>query len=154
MSGIHFNKGKSFIADIYIDVLCEVKKPYLEWKKAHTKAQIVVYGHVESDEQENPLAISRNRAMSAFLFIIGDVELWADLGEKERWGVWEQQCMLHALGFFKTKPTGNLGPITRHAIQDFITFLNEARCKNINPLLGLSEAYIRKELYREYMNQR
>ena len=152
VSGIHFSKGKSFIADIYLDALCEVKKIYLEWKKTHEKAQIVVYGHTEQDEQEAPLKISRNRGLAAFSFIIGDVDRWADLAEKERWGVWEQQCMLRALGFFKTKPTGNLGPITRKAVQDFITFLNEARCKNINPMLGLSEAYIRKELYREYLN--
>ncbi|MEO6095701.1 MAG: transglycosylase SLT domain-containing protein [Fibrobacteria bacterium] len=152
VSGIHFQKGKSFIADIYLNALCEVKKTYLEWKKTHAKAQIVVYGHTEQDEQEDPLNISRNRALSAFLFVIGDVDLWANIAEKERWGVWEQQCMLRALGFFKTKPTGNLGTITRKAIQDFIAFLNEARCKNINPMLGLSEAYIRKELYREYMN--
>ena len=152
VSGIHFSKGKSFIADIYLDTLCEMKKTYLEWKKAHAKAQIVVYGHTEQDEQENPIVLGRNRAMSAFLFIIGDAVLWAELAEKERWGVWEQQCMLRALGFFKAKPTGNLGPITRKAIQDFIAFLNEARCKNINPMLGLSEAYIRKELYREYIN--
>ena len=152
VSGIHFQKGKSFLADIYLNTLCEVKKTYLEWKKTHDKAQIVVYGHTENDEQENPIALGRNRAMSAFLFIIGDVEGWANLAEKERWGVWEQQCMLRALGFFKVKPTGNLGPVTRKAIQDFIAFLNEARCKSINPMLGLSEAYIRKELYREYMN--
>ena len=122
VSGIHFQEGKSFIADIYLDTLCEVKKTYLEWKKTHDKAQIVVYGHTENDEQKNPIALSRNRAMSAFLFIIGDVDLWANLAEKERWGVLEQQCMLRALGFFKTKPTGNLGPVTKKAVQDFVHF--------------------------------
>ena len=63
---------------------------------------------------------------------------------------------MHApcLGFFKVKPTGNRGPKTRQAIEDFIIFLNEVRCQNINPMLGLSEAYIRKELYREYLNLR
>lgn len=152
VSGIHFPKGKSFIADIYLDILCEVKKTYLEWKKTHDKAQIVVYGHTESDEQDDTLNVSRNRAMSAFLFVTGDIGPWADLAEKERWGVWEQQSMLRALGFLKEKPTGNLGPKTRQAIQDFIAFLNEARGKTINPMLNLSEAYIRKELYREYLN--
>ena len=154
VSGIHFPKGKSFIADIYLDALAEVKKTYLEWKKTHDKAQIVVYGHCESDEQDNPLVLSRNRGLAVFSFLIGDVDRWADLAEKERWGIWEQQCMLRALGFFKRKPTGNMGPITQKAIQDFIVFLNEARCLNINPMLGLSEAYIRRELYREYLNVR
>jgi hypothetical protein len=154
VSGIHFPKGKSFIADIYLDALSEVKKTYSDWKKTHDKAQIVVYGHCESDEGENPLTLSRNRGLSVFSFLIGDVDRWTDIAEKERWGVWEQQCMLRALGFFKVKPTGNLGPKTRQAVQDFIGFLNEARCMNINPMLGLSEAYIRRELYREYMNVR
>ena len=151
VSGIHFPKDKSFIADVYLDASCEVRRIYLAWKKTHDKAQLIVYGHCEKDE-EDPLNLSRNRALSAFSFIIGDVERWASLAEKERWSVWEQQIILRALGFLKAKPTGTLGPKTRQAIKDFITFLNEARCKTFNPMLGLSEAYIRKELYREYMN--
>ncbi len=152
VSGLHFPKDKSFISDDNLHVFYELKKTFLDWKKSQDKAQIIVYGHSEADKDGDPHPISRSRAMSAFLFVIGDVDQWADLAEKERWGVWEQQCMLRALGFFKAKPTGTRGPKTRQATQDFIAFLNEARCKNINPMLGLTEAYIRKELYREYMN--
>ncbi len=152
VSGLHFPRDKSFISDDNLNIFYELKKTYLDWKKSHEKAQIIVYGHSEADRDGDPHPISRNRAFSAFAFIIGDVDLWAELAEKERWGTWEQQCMLRALGFFKVKPTGHLGPITRQATEDFITFLNEARCKNFNPMLGFTEAYIRKELYREYIN--
>jgi hypothetical protein len=154
VSGIHFPKDKSFIADGYINGLCELKNQYLEWKKNHESAQIIVYGHSEADKDGEPFPISRNRALSTFAFILGEVDQWAAIGEKEKWGVWEQQIMLRGLGYFDAKPTGYLGTITRKSIQKFIEHLNKDCGKKFNPDLGLSEAYIRKELYREYMNLR
>jgi len=152
VSGVHFPAGKSFISDDYLKAFCDLKTTYNEWKSSHDKAKIVVYGHTESNEVENPLELSRNRAYSCFMFVIGDVDRWAELAEKERWGTWEQQCMLRALGFFNLKPTGYQGNKTNRAIGDFIAFLNRERHLNINPQLGFTQANIRKELYREYMN--
>ncbi len=152
VSGLHFPKNSSFIGDESLEILCELKKTYLDWKKTHDKAQIIVYGHAEADQDGDPHPLSKSRGQSAFLFIIGDVEAWAALGEKERWGVWEQQCMLRALGLFHVKPTGTRGPKTRTATEKFFAFLEKERGKKFNPQLGFTEAYIRKELYREYMN--
>ncbi|GEM_PF-5958130 len=152
VSGLHFPKNSSFIGDEFLETLCELKKTYLDWKKTHDKAQIIVYGHAEADRDGEPHSVSKSRGQSAFLFIIGDVEGWTTLAEKERWGVWEQQCMLRALGFFHVKPTGTRGPKTRAATEKFFAFLEKERGKKFNPMLGFTEAYIRKELYREYMN--
>ena len=154
VSGLHFPKNSSFIGDESLETLCELKKTYLDWKKTHDKAQIIVFGHAEADQDGEPHPVSKSRAQSAFLFIIGDVDGWAALAEKERWGVWEQQCMLRALGHFdkKVKPTGTRGPKTRAATEKFFAFLEKDRGKKFNPMLGFTESYIRKELYREYMN--
>lgn len=120
VSGIHFPVGKSFIPDPYLKVLCELKSTYVEWKKTRPDAKIIVFGHTELDEADIAGELSRNRALAAFSMLIGDIDRWAGLAEKEKWGVWEQQCMLRALGFFRAKPTGFLGPITQKAIRDFI----------------------------------
>ncbi len=152
VSGLHFPKNSSFIGDESLQTLCELKRTYLDWKKTHDKAQIIVYGHSEADQDGEPHPVSKSRAQSAFLFIIGDVDGWAALAEKEHWGVWGQQCMLRALNFFHVKPTGTKGPKTRRATEEFFAFLEKERGKKFNPMLGFSEAYIRKELYREYMN--
>ena len=68
VSGLHFPKDKSFIGDEYLGVLCEVKKTYLDWKKTHPNAQILIFGHSEADKDGEAHALSKARAIGLSLF--------------------------------------------------------------------------------------
>jgi outer membrane protein OmpA-like peptidoglycan-associated protein len=150
VSGIHFTQNKSFIAPQYLKVFRDLESEFKSWRATREYAKIVIYGHAERDE-EDPRKLSARRSQAAFAFLIGDYHMWNRIATEERWGLWEQQHMLQALGFYEGKVDGISGPGTKKAIRDFITWLNENECKNLNPLLGLTEEHIRLELYRVYI---
>lgn len=152
VSGIHFPKNSSFIVPGYLKVFREMETAFTKWKAKHPDGKIVIHGHAERDKQSPyPHPLSVRRAQIAFAFLIGDIHTWGRIAEEEAWGVWEQQHMLHALGFYLESPDGVPGPETDKAIHDFITWLNEAECKSVNPMLGFTEEYIRLEFYRVYI---
>jgi outer membrane protein OmpA-like peptidoglycan-associated protein len=150
VGGIHFPRDSSFIIPAYLKLFRTLEKAYGQWKKEHASAKVVVFGHAEPDETD-PHKLSARRAQTAFAFLIGDFNAWGRVAKEEAWGLWEHQHMLSALGFYKHTVDGLRGRNTDRAVHDFITWLNESQCKNINPMLGLTEEYIRLELYRAYL---
>lgn len=150
VSGIHFPKNTSFIAPAFLETFKTLQDKFGSWKQAHPNAKVVVFGHAEKDE-EDPRRRSARRAEAAFAFLIGDYHAWGRIAKEEKWGVWEQQHMLQAMGFYQGKIDGKKGLKTGQAIRDFIKHVNETEGKVLNPMLGFSEEYIRLELYRVYM---
>ncbi len=150
VSGIHFAQNKSFIAPQYLKVFKEFESTLKTWWKENDSAHFVIFGHVERDE-EDPGNLSSRRAQAAFAFLIGDYYMWGRIAQAERWGVWEQQSMLHGMGFYNGKVDGVSGPKTSKAIRDFIVHVNETEGKSLNPNLEFTQGNNLNELFRLYI---
>ena len=150
VSGIHFEKDKSFIAPEFLDELKAVEKRFADWQKDHPRAKVVVFGHTDKDE-DDPRHLSARRGEAVFAFVINDFEAWFRISQKEDWGLGIHQSILKAMGFYSGKVDGLDGPKTKAGMQGF---QQRAQVEKGLPLAqtGQLDTPTRKALYQVYMS--
>ncbi len=86
-----------------------------------TRAQAVLFGHTDASGSDAAnKALSDLRAEAIRAAFLSDAAAMKKVAHDNEWGVAEAQVMLRALGYVPGAIDGEVGPMTRAAVEDFV----------------------------------
>ena len=142
LPAITFDFDSSFVKPAVVDHLGAIETLV----QSYPDARLMVFGHTDAvgDEMYNK-KLSERRAWAVYAFILNDPDAWETLYNHpdEEWGLPVVQEILADLGHYDGATDGDMGPLTRAAMRDFLGLGENASVSN--------DAAFRRELFAAYM---